>query len=151
VAKEVTVPAAISSLLWLPHLDIMRSTRGRIGIVTYDSTRLTMAHLAAAWPGLDPDTIALAGLEGTRMWRDAGLRDSVYDYDRIWEDLKGALDRLVDQHPSVELVLVECVTLCAFVPLIRQHLNLPTFDIVALARCWLDGLGPGGARSTGRG
>ena len=145
--QRLSVPVAISSLLWLPHLSQMRSAGRKIGIVTYDATKLTMAHLRAAWPGLDPDAIAIAGLEGTRTWKDAGLKDSVYDFDQIWEDLRTLLGRLVDEHPSVQLVLVECVTLCAFVPLIKRHLGLPTYDIVALARCWLDGLDSGGTFS----
>ncbi|NJO32343.1 MAG: hypothetical protein HC869_03655 [Rhodospirillales bacterium] len=145
--KQVSVPAAISSLLWLPHLNQMRSAGGKIGIVTYDSIKLNMAHLRAAWPDLDPDAIAIAGLEGTRTWRDAGLKDSIYDFDQIWEDLRTLLDRLVDAHPAVQLILVECVTLCAFVPLIKRHLGLPTYDIVALARSWLDGLDAGGTFS----
>ena len=143
-SKQVSVPAAISSLLWLPHLNQMRSAGRKIGIVTYDATKLTMAHLRAAWPDLDPNAIAVVGLEGTKTWRDAGLKDSVYDFDQIWDDLRALLDRLVAEHPEVQLILVECVTLCAFVPLIKRHLGLPTYDIVALARCWLDGLDFGG-------
>jgi hypothetical protein len=145
--KQVSVPAAISSLLWLPHLNQMRPAGGKIGIVTYDATRLTMEHLRAAWPDLDPDAIAIAGLEGTRTWRDAGLKDSIYDFDQIWEDLRALLDRLVGEHPAVQLILMECVTLCAFVPQIKRHLGLPTYDIVALANCWLDGLDAGGTFS----
>jgi hypothetical protein len=144
VQKRVSVPAAISSLLWLPHLNQMRSAGKKIGIATFDATKLTMGHLRAAWPNLDTEAIAIAGLEGTRTWRDAALKQSVYDFDQIWEDLRGLLDRLIDQHPTVEFVLVECVTMCAFVPLIRRHLGLPTYDIVALANCWLDGLDAGG-------
>lgn len=149
VERHVSVPAAISSLLWLPHLNLMRSKAGKIGIVTYDATKLSTAHLLAAWPSLDLDVVAVAGLEGTKTWSDAGLKDSVYDFDQIWTDLRAVLDRLVNEHPDVELILVECVTLCAFVPLIRRHLGLPTYDIVALARCWLDGLDAGAASYSG--
>lgn len=145
--QQLSVPAAISSLLWLPHLGQMRSAGRKIGIVTYDATKLTMAHLQAAWPELDSDAIVVAGLEGTKTWRDAGRKDSVYDFDQIWRDLRALLDRMVARHPEVQLILVECVTLCAFVPLIKRHLSLPTYDIVALARCWLDGLDAGGTFS----
>jgi hypothetical protein len=147
VRKHVSVPAAISSLLWLPHLNQMRAPGRKIGILTYDATKLAMAHLRAAWPGLDPDAIAVAGLEGTKTWKDAGRKDAVYDFDQIRDDLRALLDRLVQEHPQVQLILVECVTMCAFVPLIKSHLGLPTYDIVALARSWLDGLDDVGAPS----
>jgi hypothetical protein len=143
IERHVSVPVAISSLLWLPHLNAMRSPDRKIGIVTYDATKLTSAHLRAAWPGLDPSAVAVAGLEGTTSWRNAGLRDSTYDFDQIWKDLRALLDRLVDEHPTVQLILVECVTLCAFVPLIKQYLGCPTYDIVALARWWLAGVDSG--------
>lgn len=150
VQREVSVPAAISSLLWLPHLNTMRRPGGKIGIVTFDSTKLTAVHLAAAWPALDPDAISIAGLEGTAMWRDAKKDDSTYDFDQIWNDVRGAVDRLLAENPRVELILVECVTLCAFVPLIRRHTGLPAFDIVALARWYLSGIDLGGAQESPR-
>lgn len=140
VQKEVAVPAAISSLLWLPHLAEMRAPSRKIGILTYDATKLTTAHLKAAWSGFDPDAIAIVGLEGSKTWIDAGRKDSIYDFDQIWADLRALLDRLAYEHPDVQMILVECVTMCAFVPLIKRHLGLPTYDIVALARTWLDGL-----------
>jgi len=141
VQRQVSVPAAISSLLWLPHLNALRSPGRKIGIVTFDAVKLTRRHLEAAWPGFDPDAVAIAGLEGTPMWENAGKRDSTYDFDEIWRDVRGALDRLLAEHPSVQFILVECCTLCAFVPLIRRHTGLPAFDIVALARWYLAGLG----------
>jgi len=145
IERQVSVPAAISSLLWLPHLNTLRSPGRKIGIVTYDATKLTRAHLEAAWPGLDSDALAIVGLEGTQTWKNAGKKDSTYDFDEIWSDLRSALDRLVAAQPTVQFILVECCTLCAFVPLIRRHLGLPAYDIVALARWWLGGLDTGSA------
>jgi len=141
IERAVSVPAAISSLLWLPHLDALRSPGRKIGIVTFDAVKLTRAHLEAAWPGYDPEAVAIAGLEGTEMWRNAGKQDSTYDFDQIWSDLRSALDRLMAAHPTLQFILVECCTLCAFVPLIQRHLGLPAYDIVALARWWLGGFG----------
>jgi hypothetical protein len=143
IQPQVSVPAAISSLLWLPHLNVLRSPGRKIGIVTFDATKLTRAHLEAAWPGLDPDALAIVGLEGTEMWKNAGKKDSTYDFDEIWSDVRNALDRLVTAHPTVQFILVECCTLCAFVPLIRRHTGLPAYDIVALARWYLGGLDAG--------
>jgi hypothetical protein len=143
IQPQVSVPAAISSLLWLPHLNALRSPGRKIGIVTFDATKLTRAHLEAAWPGLDPDALAIVGLEGTEMWKNAGKKDSTYDFDEIWSDVRNALDRLVTVHPTVQFILVECCTLCAFVPLIRRHTGLPAYDIVALARWYLGGLDAG--------
>lgn len=137
VKQNISIPAAISSLLWLPHLNHLRSSRGKIAIVTFDASKLTIQHLRAAWPGLDSNAIVIRGLEGTGTWEEARRKEATYDFDRIWNDLVALLDRLVEEHPDVELVLVECVTLCAFVPLIREHLGLPAFDIVALTRSWL--------------
>jgi hypothetical protein len=143
IQPRVSVPAAISSLLWLPHLNALRSPGRKIGIVTFDATKLTRAHLEAAWPGLDPDALAIVGLEGTEMWKNAGKQASTYDYDEIWSDVRAALDRLLATQPTVQFILIECCTLCAFVPLIRRHTGLPAYDIVALARWYLGGLDAG--------
>lgn len=147
IQPQISVPAAISSLLWLPHLNAIRSPGRKIGIVTFDSIKLTRAHLEAAWPGLDPEALAIVGLEGTQMWKNAAKKDSTYDFDEIWSDLSAALDRLLATHPTVQFILVECCTLCAFLPLIRRHTGLPAFDIVALARWYLGGLDAGAGTS----
>jgi hypothetical protein len=122
----------------------MRSPGKKIGIITYDATKLGPAHLRAAWPAIDPEIVAVAGLEGTQMWKNAGLKEATYDFEQIWRDLRTLLDRFVSEQPALQLILVECVTLCAFVPLIKRHLGLPTYDIVALARSWLASIDPGG-------
>lgn len=142
IQPKVGVPAAISSLLWLPHLNALRSPGRKIGIVTFDAVKLTRAHLKAAWPGYDPDAVAIAGLEGTDMWKNAAKPDSTYDFDQIWRDLRHAVDRLLAETPTVQFILIECCTLVAFVPLVRRHTGLPVFDIVALARWYLSGVDP---------
>lgn len=142
IQQQVSVPAAISSLLWLPHLNTLRMPGRKIGIITFDSVKLTRAHLEAAWPGYDPEVVAIAGLEGSEMWKNAGKKDSTYDFDEIWADVRSALDRMLASNPSVQFILVECCTLCAFVPLIRRHTGLPAFDIVSLARWHLAGVDP---------
>lgn len=131
---------AISSLLWLPHLNAMRMPGRKIGIITFDSSKLTTEHLLAAWPSLDQAAIAVVGMDGTRTWKDAGLREAVYDFDQIWCDLSLAAERLVRQEPSLQIILLECVTLCPFVSLLKQQVGLPVFDIVSMTKCWLRSL-----------
>jgi hypothetical protein len=137
IAAAVTAPAAISSLLWLPHLAALRSPGRRIGIVTFDAPRLTGGHLRAAWPSMDPATLAISGLEGTKTWCDAKRRDAEYEFEQIWSDLRSCVDSMRLRHPELQFLLLECVTLCAFAPRLRQHTGLPVFDIVSLARSWL--------------
>lgn len=144
IERHVSIPVAISSLLWLPHLEAMRRHDARIGLITYDSQKLTEHHLRAAWPGMDPAALAIAGLEGTKMWHDAGLREAVYDFDQIWRDLRDTADRLIERTPDIGAILLECAVLCPFAPLLRRHTGLPVHDIVSLAHAWQ--LGCEGAR-----
>jgi hypothetical protein len=140
VETQVSIPVAISSLLWLPHLNAMRMPDRKIGVITFDSIKLTPQHLRAAWPSINFDAIAVAGLENTKTWEDASRKNSVYDFDQIWRDLSGTADRLLERAPNVQAILVECCTLCPFVGLLKEHTGLPVFDIVSLAKCWLSSL-----------
>lgn len=137
IEAAVAAPAAISSLLWLPHLAALRSPGRRIGVVTFDAPRLTEGHLRAAWPSMDPAALAVSGLEGTKTWRDAKRRDAEYEFEQIWSDLRNCVDGLRARHADVQILLLECVTLCAFAKRLRQHTGLPVFDIVSLAQNWL--------------
>jgi hypothetical protein len=137
IESQISIPAGISSLLWLPFLDALRSVHGKICLVTYDADKLTQKHISAAFPAATGDELIITGLQGTRTWKDAGLKEATYDFDQIWTDLRQVLERAVGEHPEIQMILLECVTLCAFVPLVKQHFGLPTYDIVSLAECWL--------------
>jgi hypothetical protein len=135
IEPHISIPAAISSLLWLPFLNAIRLPGKKIFVVTYDADKLTDKHLTDAFPAINRDDLIVAGLQGTKTWKDAGLKDATYDYDQIWSDLRQLIEGVVAEHPEIQVILLECATLCPFVPLVKQHFGLPTFDFVSLAEC----------------
>jgi len=66
ITQAVSVPVSMSSLLLLPYL--LAAIKGRIGILTFDSSPLTPEVLKSA--GIEScDRIAIAGIENSAAWR----------------------------------------------------------------------------------
>lgn len=137
IERHISIPAAISSLLWLPFLNAIRLPGKKIFVVTYDAQKMTRKHLTDAFPAIDGDDMIVAGLEGTKTWSDAGLKEATYDFDQIWADLRQLVAGVLAEHPEIQMIMLECATLCPFVPLVKRQFGLPTFDFVSLAECLL--------------
>ncbi|MER9204054.1 hypothetical protein NKH74_34050 [Mesorhizobium sp. M0933] len=144
IRESVSVPVATSSLLLLPFLKNLLSQDGRIGILTFDASKLTDQHLEAAWPSLSKNSIRSSGLEGSVSWKKV-TEHGHYDWDQILEDSLEALQELCDDE-TVEIVLVECCALCSFVPQYQLRARRPVFDAIAMARMIIaaSGLGVSG-------
>lgn len=138
VQKNVSVPAALSSLLLLPLLNSLLSPCKKIGLLTFDSVKLTQGHLRAAWPAYDPRAVAIQGLEGTKTWSDMARDDAVYEVEQIRNDIFAAIEKL--KKNDLQFLLVECAALCAFVPYMKSLINVPVFDIVSLGKFLVGGL-----------
>ena len=147
IRRSLPVPVATSSLLLLPFLSGLLKPGEKIGILTFDAEKLTQEHLAAAWPGMDADTLALGGLENTRCWSDV-IEHGRYDWREIEEESLRTLDRLLKRNPDVAFVIVECCALCAYVPAYRARAGRPVFDIVSLANFLLGAERSGGQAET---
>ncbi|MBP1885135.1 hypothetical protein [Sinorhizobium mexicanum] len=132
IRENVGGLVATSSLLLLPFIDRLVSASGRIGILTFDASKLSDPHLELAWPAFDRDRLLMSGLEGSRAWHEI-TTTGVYDRDLLLQDSLFALGKLRD-NSSVEAVLVECCALCAFVPAYKAHLKKPVFDAVLMAQ-----------------
>lgn len=139
IRENVNVAVASSSLLLLPLIAGLITDKGRIGILTFDASKLTQRHLELAWPEYNQEKVLLSGLEGTRAWQEI-TQTGLYDADRILDDSLSCLEKLTDD-ASVEAVLIECCALCAFIPAYRARTELPVFDMVTMAEMLIASLG----------
>ncbi|MER8860004.1 hypothetical protein NKI09_20490 [Mesorhizobium sp. M0757] len=138
VRHSVSVPVATSSLLLLPFIVQLLRESEKVGILTFDSSKLTRRHLTLAWPSMADSCISLSGLEGTPSWEEiTGF--GVYDPEKLFRDSSLALQRLCDD-PRVAIILVECCALCSFVPRYRVQAKRPIFDAVSMTRLLIEGL-----------
>lgn len=137
IQQAVTVPVANSSLLLLPGLAHMCRPGARIGVGTFDGTRLTEKHWRAAWPQYEAERVVVADIHGTDTWRDWCLDSPKYDYESSCRDIDRMADRLAQR--DVDVVLLECAVFPAFTSRIAARVQRPVFDLLSLVELWLPG------------
>jgi hypothetical protein len=136
--EQVTrVPVAISSLLLLPVLAHMCRRNARVGIGTFDATRLTERHWRAAWPQYESERLLVADIHGTDTWRDWCDDSPAYDFESSCRDIDRMADQLAQQ--DIDVVLLECAVFPAFTHRIAARVKKPVFDLLSLIDLWLPG------------
>lgn len=134
--EQVTkVPIATSSLQLLPVLDHLCRRNARIGVATFDGTRLTERHWRAAWPQYEAERVVVADIHGTDTWQDWCQDSPKYDFASSCRDIDVMADRLAQQ--NVDVVLLECAVFTAFARRIAARVNKPVFDLLSLVDLWL--------------
>lgn len=133
IAARLPVPFASSSLLQLPMLARTLPAGRRPGVITIDAEALTRAHLLAV--GADPETpIAGVDPEGEFARTFLGNRATL-DISAAEREVLAAGDRLVERHPDVGAIVLECANMPPYAAALRARLGLPVHDIVSFG-CW---------------
>jgi hypothetical protein len=134
VAASVDVPVVMSSLLLLPVLLRQLPRRGKIAVLTYDSTHLSEDLLGVDDPA-ERARIVIGGIEGGKFWHDELKRPAPpTDVAAIETDVAACIARLRGAHPEIAAILFECAAFPTVASKIRGIARLPVYDITDLCR-----------------
>jgi hypothetical protein len=135
LAARLPVPVATSALLLAPSIKRALPPGQRLGILTFSAANLTAAHLIAA--GADPAT-PVEGLAPGCTFQRAVFEDTSEDSFAARDaDVTATARRLVQRHPDVGAILLECTNFPPHRAAIERATGLPVhdiFDVVALLR-----------------
>ncbi|MEO8132609.1 MAG: aspartate/glutamate racemase family protein, partial [Betaproteobacteria bacterium] len=107
LAAAAGVPVATSALLQVPWVQALLPPGKRVGLLTVSGSTLTPQHLAAAGVPLDTPCI---GTENGREFFRVLIKGESDDMDVALaeQDVVGAGQALVAQHPEVGALVLEC-------------------------------------------
>jgi len=140
IAAHVGVPVATSSLMQAPMIERVLPAGRKVGILTISAKTLTPEHLAAA--GVNADTPVVGTDEGREFTRAILGDEPVLDVAAAERDIIDAGEALVHRHPQVGAVLLECTNMAPYAATLREHLDLPVYDIVSFVTWFHAGLNP---------
>jgi hypothetical protein len=127
LAMAVEVPVFATSLLLVPFIARMLKPGGLVGVITADARMLTPRHFEGA--GIDPATVAVAGLEGCAHFEEMAYQDRHdVDLDRLNNEVVAVTRDLVRGEPRIRALLLECSLLPPFAGSIQDEIRLPVFD-----------------------
>lgn len=140
LAAHCKIPVATSSLMQAPLIQALLPADKRVGIITIDAASLTPEHLEAAHVPLDTPFV---GTDPAGEFHRVILNDEPeLNIDLAHQDLLNAARSLVEQHPEVGAILLECTNMCPYSRAINALTGLPVFDIYSFITWFHNSLAP---------
>jgi len=131
LAEALSVPVFSSALTMVPILAGSIRKNEKIGIVTANSNSLDEDFLTAV--GITKDIpYVLKGLQDKEYITSSFMGRLDLDRDLMVKDTLEVVQEMLDAHPEVRIILLECTVLPPYAYEIQQHFGLPVFDINSL-------------------
>jgi Asp/Glu/hydantoin racemase len=132
LARAVSVPVVTSSLFQVAGINALLPKGKRVGILTISAADLSAKHLAAAGVPVDTPIGSPTG-----HFVDAILADKPdMNIAQAQADNVAAAQALVEKHPYVGAIVLECTNMTPYARAIQNAVNLPVFSIVSYVN-WL--------------
>jgi aspartate/glutamate racemase len=130
VAASVDIPVFLSSLIQIPF--IFKITRKKVGIITANASCLTEKHFNNTAVPLEIP-IAIAGMENQPEFKSAILEEKgTLDSLKIEDEVIGVARQLLQDHPDIGSILLECSDLPPYAAAVQRAVNLPVFDFITM-------------------
>ncbi len=140
MAAALDVPVATSALMQSPLIERLLPPGKRVGILTICAATLSRDHLLAA--GVDPQTPVMGTEEGHEFSRAILGDEAAIDLAAARRDVLAGARALVETHPEVGAILLECTNMVPFAADLRARLGLPVFSIYSFVQWFQAGLLP---------
>jgi len=143
VAAAVSIPVFTSSLMLVPLVHRMLPPGKAVGIMTVDASSLRADHFTGAGITRDVPTV-IAGLETEKEFTRVLLDNQLeLDVDIARQEHLAVSRRMVEAHPEVGAIVLECTNMPPYRADIQAATGLPVFDITTLVRMVHDAVSQG--------
>lgn len=128
LSAALEVPVATSALMQVPAVQAILPPGQQVGVITISAETLTEAHLTGAGCPLDTPVV---GVDPKGAFATAILGDEItLDVETSRLELLEAARRLIDLHPDVGAIVLECTNMPPYQQDIARATGLPVFSIV---------------------
>ncbi len=140
LAEALPVPVATSSLMQVELVNRLLGPGKRAGVLTISKSNLTPLHLEKAHV---PADTPIGSTEGGREFTRAILGSELeLDVELARQDNIDAALALVEAHPDLGAIVLECTNMVPYAASIREATGLPTFSIESFVSWFQSGLCP---------
>jgi Asp/Glu/Hydantoin racemase len=141
LAAHVRVPVATSSMIQVPWVQATLPPGKRVGVVTVSGSSLTPKHMEAA--GVPLDTPFVGTERGREFFRTLILGEKEdMDVERAEQDILDAGGALMQSHPDIGAIVLECTNMPPYAAALREAVGVPVYDIYSLITWFHAGIRP---------
>ncbi|KAF2008882.1 hypothetical protein BU24DRAFT_429143 [Aaosphaeria arxii CBS 175.79] len=138
LSARLPIPIMTSALVQAPSLLATIAPRRKLGILTFDSTRLGAGHLQKL--GIDPSRCHIHGAPTNGALQQHVRQGAPYLHEEISRELVAAAKEMLQDAPEISLLLLECTNMPPFSETIQSAIALPVYDIQTAALWFYSGL-----------
>lgn len=129
VRERLDVPVLLSSLLQVPM--VAAGVSGPVGVVVAAAGGVNERVLAMA--GIDPQRVVVRGMEDQPHFTESILEQGgVLDSDLIERETVAVTRRMLEQHPDMGAIVLECSLLPPYSRAVQEATGLPVFDYITM-------------------
>lgn len=133
LVEAVTIPVFSSSLLQVRLARSVIQKNRKIGILTASARSLTGRHFAGV--GIDDIPTVVAGMDEAAEFNRVFVRGGqALDIGRCRQEMVSVAEGLVNGHPEIGALVLECTNMAPFSDAIQAAVGLPIFDVNMLVR-----------------
>ena len=131
LVNAVSVPIFSSSLLQVHSAQAIIKKDHKVGIITACRQALTRKHLAGV--GIQSYPMAVVGMDETEEFAAVFIEGKeTIDVEKCRWEMVSAAKKLVESHPKVGAIVLECTNMPPYAKDIQQAVGLPVFDAVTM-------------------
>jgi len=130
-AAQLNVPVFLSSLLQLSMIRQSLKPGKKIGVLCAEGSSLSAATLRACGIESDADLV-IAGVENLPEFKNILYCTRHFNPAQIERELTAFARDLVDEHPEIGALLLECSDMPPFAWSIQNATGLPVFDFITM-------------------
>jgi len=131
LVNAVNVPIFTSSLLQVHSAQAIIKKGQKVGIITASRQSLTRRHLAGV--GIESYPMAVIGMDETEEFAAVFIEGKeTVDVEKCRGEMLSATEKLIDSHPDVGAIVLECTNMPPYAKDIQQASGRPVFDVVTM-------------------
>jgi aspartate/glutamate racemase len=133
VAEALDVPVLLSSLVQVPMIKATLKKKQKVGVLCADGPSLTPAVLQNC--GVDPSICVIKGM-GDQPHFSAILKSNKGHFDNtaVKKEVVEGASSLVNEHPEIGAILLECSDMPPYSADVQNAVNLPVFDFITMIK-----------------
>lgn len=138
VAAAVSIPVALSSLLLVPVVAKTLPPGRKIGILTYEASKLTEHHFVGAGWSSREISVVVKGIEGSESWQELVKPIPKPRVTVLIKDVMAAATCLLQAEPDIGALVFECTAFPVAADTVRRETGLRVADVLTLANMLIE-------------